>query len=132
MKSVFAESLKVQPDEAPDAGEGGAAHAFGPQFGPQFEPKPGAKFGPKFVDEVIQALGELDAEHLRALAQAAERFLEEATPRLTPDEAAEMQAKMRLFAAILAETRRNLRLFALTAGKPDEFGYRPGRARWVD
>jgi hypothetical protein len=78
-------------------------------------------FGSSFVEEVIQALGELDAEHLDAFA-----------PTLSPSEAAEMEAKMQVFSAVLNETRRNLRLFVLTSGRPDEFGYKPGRTRWVD
>jgi len=89
-------------------------------------------YGPSFVEEVIQALGELDAEHLAALTRTAESFMNDFAPSLAPAEAAEMEAKMQLFSAVLNETRRNLRLFVLTSGRPDEFGYKPGRARWVD
>lgn len=106
----------VKPVRTPERQEGSTAHVF----------------GPRFVDEVIYALSELDAEHLAALAQAAERFLDDALPGLTPDEAAEMTDKMHLFAALLAETRRNLRIFALAAGRPSDCGYRPGSTRWVD
>ena len=89
-------------------------------------------FGPSFVDEVIQALGELDAEHLAALAKTAENFVNDFAPNLASSEAAELEAKMQTFSAVLNETRRNLRLFVLASGKTDEFGYKPGRARWVD
>jgi hypothetical protein len=89
-------------------------------------------YGPSFVEEVIQALGELDAEHLAALSKTAQNFLNDFAPTLSPAEAAEMEAKMQLFSAVLQETRRNLRLFVLTSGQPDEFGYKPGRMRWVD
>jgi hypothetical protein len=85
-------------------------------------------FGPSFVEEVIQALGELDAEHLAALTKTAQSFMNDFAPSLSPSEA----AKMQVFSAVLNETRRNLRLFVLTAGRPDEFGYKPGRTRWVD
>jgi hypothetical protein len=89
-------------------------------------------YGPSFVEEVIQALGELDAEHLAALTKTAESFMNDFAPSLEPAEAAEMAAKMQVFSAVLNETRRNLRLFVLTSGKPDDFGYKPGRTRWVD
>jgi hypothetical protein len=89
-------------------------------------------FGPGFVEEVIQALGELDAEHLAALTKTAQSFMSDFAPSLSPSEAAEMEAKMQVFSAVLNETRRNLRLFVLTSGRPDEFGYKPGRTRWVD
>ncbi len=89
-------------------------------------------FGTSFVDEVIQALGELDAEHLEALTKTAQSFMNDLAPSLGPTEAAEMEAKMQLFSAVLHETRRNLRLFVLASGKSDEFGYKPGRIRWAD
>jgi hypothetical protein len=103
----------------------------------RFEEDPGKVnavhiFGPSFVEEVIQALGELDAEHLAALTKTAESFMNDFAPSLSPAEAAEMEAKMQLFSAVLNETRRNLRLFVLTSGQPAEFGYKPGRTRWVD
>lgn len=116
MKPSVVEFPEAQLLRSPEPQEGSTTHVF----------------GPKFVDKVIYALSELDAEHLAALAQAAERFLEDALPELTPDEAAEMKGKMHLFAAILAETRRNLRLFTLAAGKPGNWGYGPGSRRWVD
>jgi hypothetical protein len=89
-------------------------------------------YGPSFVEEVIQALGELDAEHLAALTKTAETFMNDFAPTLSPADAAEMEAKMQVFSAVLNETRRNLRLFVLTSGQPDQFGYKPGRTRWVD
>ena len=74
----------------------------------------------------------LDAEHLAALTKTAQSFMNDFAPSLSPSEAAEMEAKMQVFSAVLNETRRNLRLFVLTSGRPDEFGYKPGRTRWVD
>ncbi len=88
--------------------------------------------GPRFVDEVIQALVELDTEHLEALAAAAERFRKDAVLRMTPHEVAEMETKMRLFAAVLAETRRNLRILALSVGMPSQYGYKAERTLWAD
>jgi hypothetical protein len=92
--------------------------------------------GPKFVEEVIRALIQLDAEHLEALAAAAERFRQDAiarmAPKMAPGEVTEMQAKMQLLSALLAETRRNLRIFASTVGESDPFGYKPGRRSWAD
>ena len=84
-------------------------------------------FGAKFVDEVIQALIELDAEHLEALCAAAERFSQDAVLQMSASEAATMTSKMQIFSGLLAETRRNLRIFGLSIGNPDSYGYNPGR-----
>ena len=94
--------------------------------------KPVAVPGAQFVEETIRALIDLDAEHLEALAAAAEQFRKDAVARLAPDEIAEIEAKMRLLSALLAETRRNLRIFAATVGAADSLGYKPGRRSWAD
>jgi hypothetical protein len=106
-----------------------------PRFGPKGhkeEQSLASDFGPEFVDDVIHSLVELDAEHLEALSAAAECFRRDAALQLTPGELMEMEAKMRLFSAVLSETRRNLRIFASGTNQTDQFGYTPGRARWVD
>ncbi len=104
--------------------------------GPEVNPELNRALGPKFVEEVIRALIQLDAEHLEALAAAAERFRQDAiariAPKMAPGEVTEMQAKMQLLSALLAETRRNLRIFASTVGESDPFGYKPGRRSWAD
>jgi hypothetical protein len=86
----------------------------------------------KFVEEVIHSLVELDAEHLAALAAVAERFREDAALQLAPCEVIEMEAKMRLFAAVLAETRKNLRIFALGTSSARSYGYAPGGPVWAE
>jgi hypothetical protein len=116
MKPNVVDFPKAQSVRTPEPQEGSTTHVF----------------GPKFVDTVIHALSELDAEHLAALAQAAERFINDALPGLTPEEAVEMKNKMDVFAALLADTRRNLRIFALASGKPSDWGYTPGSRQWVD
>jgi hypothetical protein len=94
--------------------------------------RPAAVPGSQFVEETIRALIDLDAEHLEALAAAADQFRQDAVVRLAPAEIAEIEAKMRLLSALLAETRRNLRVFAAAMGAPDSLGYKPGRRPWVD
>jgi hypothetical protein len=88
--------------------------------------------GPEFVDDVIHSLVELDAEHLEALAAAAECFRKDAALQMTPAESKRMEVKMQLFSAVLIETRRNLRIFGAGTSQPDKYGYTPGRALWVD
>lgn len=108
----------------PDGGSGAASQSA--------DRRPGAVPGAQFVEETIRALIDLDAEHLEALAAAAEQFRRDAVARLAPGEIAEIDAKMQLLSALLAETRRNLRIFAAAVGAPESLGYEPGRRSWVD
>lgn len=113
--------MKVAATAFAAIGSGGEDNAASP------DQAPARSFAPRFIDEVIQALIELDAEHLETLAAAAEQFRADAVRRLSAQELAETEGKMRLLSALLVETRRNLRVFAAAMGASDPLGYKPGR-----
>jgi hypothetical protein len=113
-------TAKTESDEHPETTE------------PAREPMLAWRFGSEFVDEVIQSLIELDAEHLQALAVAAERFRRDAALQMTPGELVNMEAKMQLFSAVLTETRRNLRILAPGMNQVWEYGSKQGRGPWGD